>query len=133
MDAETRALIDKLRAPLPPCPFSKYAPPHELEEHDPCPVCGGLGTPDAENLCRGADTRIMDEAADALERIYPAGFEACREMMERWADGFEAETRALPLGHEVRSRGSSTYNWRMNHLKEFRAAIRSLHPQEPAR
>jgi hypothetical protein len=27
-------------------------------------------------------------------------------------DAYDAETSKLPLGHEMRSRGASTYNWR---------------------
>lgn len=37
------------------CPFDH---PNELDETDPCPVCGGLGTPDAENKCPYPRNRI---------------------------------------------------------------------------
>lgn len=36
-------------------------------------------------------------------------------------DEFERRTRTLPLGHEDKGRGASSYNWRMAHLKELRA------------
>lgn len=36
-------------------------------------------------------------------------------------DAYDAETRSLPLGHEMPTRGASTYNWRRSIVDELRA------------
>jgi hypothetical protein len=45
------------------------------------------------------------------------------EEVEGALDAYDAETRKLPLGHENRSRGASTYNWRRSVVDEIRALI----------
>lgn len=72
-----------------------------------------------------------EEMCAALERIYTAGFEAAREAALKWADQFEAATRSIPVGHEDRAKGASTYGWSMSFLREVRAAIRLLEPRSP--
>jgi hypothetical protein len=44
----------------------------------------------------------------------------CGEL-ERALEEFEAATRALPEGHEDRTKGACSYNWRMACLRELRA------------
>jgi hypothetical protein len=62
---EIERLQKRLREPLPVCPFDSRSPDYRKDfTGKPCPVCGG--TEDGPDLCRGADTRIMDGAADAL-------------------------------------------------------------------
>lgn len=65
-------IVERLRSsePLPACPYDKLSPHYLTAPNDkPCAVCGGLNDPDAPDLCRGADTRIMGEAADKIERL----------------------------------------------------------------
>lgn len=68
-------IIARLRSsePLPACPYDKLSP-HYLTAPDdkPCAVCGGLNEPGAPDLCRGADTRVMSEAADIIEKLREA-------------------------------------------------------------
>lgn len=86
-DSSGRELVERLRSPLPVCPFADGAPPHSLEPEDPCPVCGGLGTLGAPDKCRGADTRVMAEAASLIttlltrvEALEEANAELVREL-----------------------------------------------------
>lgn len=68
-------IVKRLRSsePLPACPYDKLSPHYWTAPDDkPCAVCGGLNDPDAPDLCRGADTRIMGEAADEIERLRAA-------------------------------------------------------------
>lgn len=68
--AENADLVARLRSsePLPVCPYDKRSPDYWTAPNDkPCVVCGTLNDPDAPDLCRGADTRIMGEAADKIE------------------------------------------------------------------
>jgi len=50
------------------------------------------------------------------------GLRAEADLMRRWLDDFEAETRALPAQHEHKGRGASSYNWRMWFVGLARAA-----------
>lgn len=55
---------------LPVCPYDRRSPDYWTTPDDkPCVVCGTLNDPDAPNLCRGADLRIMDEAADLISSM----------------------------------------------------------------
>jgi hypothetical protein len=63
------SLVERLRARLPICPFAEKAPKHDLEPTDLCPVCLDYGDERSKNLCHGADTRIMDEAADRIKAL----------------------------------------------------------------
>jgi hypothetical protein len=70
--AVARDIVERLRSsePLPACPYDKLSPHYWTAPNNrPCPVCGTLNDPDAPDLCRGADTRIMGEAADEIERL----------------------------------------------------------------
>lgn len=65
-------IVERLRSsePLPACPYDKLSPHYRTAPDDkPCAVCGGLNDPDAPDLCRGADTRVMGEAADEIEHL----------------------------------------------------------------
>lgn len=62
-------LIARLKKPLPVCPFDRRSP-HYFTEHqngEPCFVCGTTQT--SVDMCRMADTSIMDEAAAEIERL----------------------------------------------------------------
>ena len=66
----TPELVERLRssAPLPFCPYDPRSPEYRTAPNDePCKVCGSLNEVGAPDLCRGADTRVMEQAADALE------------------------------------------------------------------
>ena len=68
-------IVARLRAsePLPACPYDKLSPHYWTAPNDkPCAVCGGVNDINAPDLCRGADTRIMGEAADEIERLRKA-------------------------------------------------------------
>ncbi len=54
--------------PLVICPFDRISPEYWTTPNDaPCKFCGGL--PDGPDKCTGADTRIMGQAADEIERL----------------------------------------------------------------
>lgn len=67
------SLIERLRstAQLPVCPFDRRSPDYYTagENNAPCTVCGGTEEVDK---CRGADTRIMEEAAARIETLEAA-------------------------------------------------------------
>lgn len=68
-------IVERLRSSelLPACPYDQLSPHYRTAPDDkPCYVCGGLNDPDAPDLCRGADTRIMGEAAAEIERLREA-------------------------------------------------------------
>lgn len=65
-------IVRELRSsePLPACPFDKISPLYlTMPDDKPCPFCGQENTSEGPDKCRGADTRIMGRAADALERL----------------------------------------------------------------
>lgn len=62
-------LVSRLKEPLPVCPFDRRSP-HYFTKHqngEPCFVCGTTET--GLDMCRMADTSIMDEAAAEIERL----------------------------------------------------------------
>jgi hypothetical protein len=68
-------LVERLRSsePLPACPFDRISPHYlTMPDDKPCPFCGQENTLDGPDKCRGADTRIMGEAADEIERLQKA-------------------------------------------------------------
>ena len=90
---ELEAMLERLRARLPVCPFDPKAPKNELQPGDLCPVCLDYGDERSKNLCRGADTRVMDEAADAIDTLL-ATLKAQRKALEPFVEAmrdFEAE------------------------------------------
>jgi hypothetical protein len=63
-------LVERLRsnAALPICPFDRRSPDYYKDFTDkPCPICGGLA--DGPDLCTGADTTVMREAASRLQAL----------------------------------------------------------------
>ncbi|ASS55881.1 hypothetical protein [Rhizobium leguminosarum] len=63
-------IVERLRSnePLPICPYDRRSPEYwTTPDDEPCKFCGGL--PDGPDKCTGADTRIMSEAADEIERL----------------------------------------------------------------
>lgn len=82
-------LVARLRstATLPVCPYDRRSPEYWTAPDDkPCVICGTENDPDKPDKCRGADTRIMEEAADLLETLQRrvGEYEAERdEAMER--------------------------------------------------
>lgn len=69
--AKRSDLVERLRdsSKLQLCPFDRRAPKNDLMPDDPCPICGTLGTDNAEDRCTGADTSCFSEAADEIERL----------------------------------------------------------------
>jgi hypothetical protein len=66
---EIEALIERLKsnARLPLCPYDRRSPDYwTIDDVSPCKVCGTRNEPGAPDLCRGADTGLFTEAADAL-------------------------------------------------------------------
>ena len=83
---DMRALVERLRAsqPLPVCPYDRRSPDYwTTSDNDPCKFCGSINEVGAPDLCRGADTRVMGEAAEAL--IY----------LQAERDRLQAENEAL--------------------------------------
>lgn len=67
MDIVERLLSSE---PLPVCPYDRRSPDYWTAPNDkPCTFCGGLNDPNAPDLCRGADTRVMGEAAREIDRL----------------------------------------------------------------
>ena len=76
------SLTDRLRskALLPLCPYDQRSPDYwSTPDDDPCKICGQINDLNAPDVCRGADTRVMDEAADEIEalRFFCALLMAC--------------------------------------------------------
>jgi hypothetical protein len=65
--------------------------------------------------------RLTQEAADAAWDTRPAQDCARCADLEAALEAYEAATRALPIGHEDKTKGASSYNWRMACLQEIRA------------
>jgi hypothetical protein len=65
-------IVERLRSsePLPACPFDRLSPHYlTMPDDKPCPFCGQENTTEGPDKCRGADTRIMGEAANEIERL----------------------------------------------------------------
>lgn len=65
-------IVERLRSsePLPACPFDRISPHYlTMPDDKPCPICGQENTTEGPDKCRGADTRIMSEAAYEIERL----------------------------------------------------------------
>lgn len=80
-------IVERLRSnePLPVCPFDRLSPHYwTMPDDKPCPICGQENTLEGPDRCRGADTRVMKEAADEIERLR-LDIVFCREAM-RHAD-----------------------------------------------
>jgi len=68
-------IVARLRSsePLPICPFDRLSPQYlRMAADKPCPFCGQENTLDGPDKCRGADSRIMGEAANEIERLRAA-------------------------------------------------------------
>ncbi len=102
LETTARALIAKLRLPLPVCPFDERSPDYwkEIKPEQPCPVCGGLGTTDSENKCRGADTTCMSEAADTIDRLLSEVGRLTQDRDDYKADYFRRHKEAVDLYEE---------------------------------
>jgi hypothetical protein len=96
--SDVEALIARLKsnAPLPVCPFDRRSPDYYTagENGAACTVCGGTEEVDR---CRGADTRIMEEAAAALQASEAARLKAEgeRDAKARFADGWREKFHAV--------------------------------------
>jgi hypothetical protein len=67
-----RDIVERLRSneQLPVCPFDRLSPHYwTMPDDKPCPICGQENTSEGPDKCRGADTRVMKEAADEIERL----------------------------------------------------------------
>ncbi len=68
-------IIERLRSNeiLPVCPYDRRSPDYWTTDDDaPCVICGTLNDSSTPDLCRGADTRVMAEAADAIAELIDA-------------------------------------------------------------
>jgi hypothetical protein len=77
-------IVERLRSsePLPACPFDRISPHYlTMPDDKPCPFCGQENTLDGPDKCRGADTRIMGEAADEIVRLTARVEELEKEML----------------------------------------------------
>ena len=86
-------LVARLRSnePLPVCTFDRLSPHYwTMPDDKPCPICGQENTTEGPDKCRGADTRVMKEAADEIERL-----RTCLEEWKQLADTLEAAHRRL--------------------------------------
>ncbi len=90
-----KALVDRLRSPLPICPYDPKSPDYYTAPDDkPCAVCGQINDINAPIVCRGADTRCMDQAADALTALQARAEDAERENERLSARNLEVSTLA---------------------------------------
>lgn len=73
MDEKTPSLVERLLSSeqLPYCPFDRRSPDYWTsgKNNAPCTVCGGTEEVDK---CRGADSRIMREAAARILQLEAA-------------------------------------------------------------
>ena len=68
---EKKDIVERLNDRFPVCPFDRRSPDYWKDfTGKPCPVCGG--TEEGPDMCHGADTRILQEAADTIERLREA-------------------------------------------------------------
>lgn len=86
-----------------------------------CKKCGRGKAGTLVNACPscGAANIGIGSLAAALTAAYEEGRAEVARMREA-LETFEARTKALPLGHESRTKGASSYNWRMACLREIR-------------
>lgn len=90
-------IVDRLRSsePLPACPFDKISPHYlTMPDDKPCPYCGQENTLDGPDKCRGADTRIMGEAANVIEIL--------RKEAVHWKLAYEEAKSLAVLAIETR-------------------------------
>jgi hypothetical protein len=73
----------------------------------------------------GPRTGTRETAIAAWNRRHPPA--SREEGLSSVLDAYDAETAKVPLGHENRSRGASTYNWR----RAIVAELRELIPTKP--
>ena len=70
------------------------------------------------------DAKLEASQAALAEQLEARARDAAEiKRMRDALDTFEQRTHALPLGHENRTNGASSYNWRMACLDEIRAAL----------
>ena len=71
-DVYHAGLLERLRSsePLPLCPYDRRSPLYWVtDDKAPCTFCGTLNEEGAPDLCKGADTRLFSEAAQAIEAL----------------------------------------------------------------
>jgi hypothetical protein len=78
--------------------------------------------------------RVWDEAQQnhwhpKLASPQPEAY-GVRAGIEALLDAYDAETTALPLGHEMPTRGSSTYNWRRAIVEDLRKLAALSHTEQ---
>ncbi|PKA40411.1 hypothetical protein CWR43_27915 [Rhizobium sullae] len=59
-------IVERLKLQLPVCPYDRRSPLY-YDEMPVCPVC--RSTENGPDLCKSADTRIMDEAANLITSL----------------------------------------------------------------
>ncbi len=155
-------VVEKLLKRLPVCPYDRRSPDYFTAPNDkPCVVCGGINEAGSPDLCRGADTRVMDEAAaeitdlrDKLASAIKERDSICEKAVEKTfaldaaearAAEAEAESDRLRLALEPFAReadnagglvlGPDTDDWTLNHHKltlgDIRRARQALKEQTP--
>lgn len=110
-------IVERLRstAQLPVCPYDRRSPDYWTTPDDqPCVICGTLNEVNAPNLCKGADTRIMEQAAAEIERLRREA-ECHRHMADNnyanWSAATDERDVALELLSRVHQLGQ-TGGWR---------------------
>lgn len=94
-------IIERLRStqPLAICPYDRKSPEYWTTPDDaPCKFCGGL--PDGPDKCTGADTRIMGQAADEIERLRTLLSEAEQKLHDAKKIAVNAESYGYGHGLE---------------------------------
>lgn len=71
------------------------------------------------------DVKLSASAQDALDALQSWEEQFVSEWVEV-LDGYDAETEALPWGHERPSLGCSSYNWRRDVVRELRKRFEGL-------
>lgn len=119
---EVRALVERLRSnePLAICPYDRKSPEYwTTDDVTPCKFCGQLNDPAAPDKCRGADTRVMGEAASTLLGLLARaeGAEKERDEANAWRRQFDyCMCGSLVDGHGVGDGHSpvSEYDYRLD-------------------
>ena len=101
MSADERDIVERLRDKdgLPVCPFDRRSPDYWTTANDkPCHVCGGTEEVDK---CRGADLRVMDDAAAEIERLRGELADEKRNHMHWYEEAFKARDASAAFRRQV--------------------------------
>lgn len=110
-------LIAKLRAnePLPICPYDRLSPKYWTAPNDkPCEFCGGLNEDGAPDKCKGADTSLFAEAADALASM--------EREMDQLHEGLRSRGLRLPSESPAEGALKSLDEW-MGYARSYKRSL----------